>query len=99
MIQNSNIKIFLTDVDGTMTDGARYLSDTNEQFKKFNIPDGLGIVCLRKCGVKVGMLTTDQGPIVEERARALHLDYAFTGAYDKLKVAQELSQTSGVSRR
>ena len=31
----SNVKIFLSDVDGVMTDGGMYYTDNGDEFKKF----------------------------------------------------------------
>ena len=52
-----NIKLLLLDVDGVMTDGGIYYSNSGDEFKKFNIHDGYGIVKLQRAGIKVGIIT------------------------------------------
>ena len=54
--QLRRVRLLLTDVDGVMTDGSVFITADGE-FKQFNIQDGLGLVLLRKCGVKVGWIS------------------------------------------
>ena len=39
----SKIKYLIMDVDGTLTDGKIYMSAKGEEYKAFNIKEGLGI--------------------------------------------------------
>jgi 3-deoxy-D-manno-octulosonate 8-phosphate phosphatase (KDO 8-P phosphatase) len=43
----ANIKLFLCDVDGVLTDGSIYIGGSQE-VKRYNIQDGLGLVLLRR---------------------------------------------------
>jgi len=61
------IKVFLTDVDGVMTDAGMYYSTSGEEMKKFNTHDGMGMVLLRESGIKTGILTTENTTIVSRR--------------------------------
>ena len=45
------VKVFLTDVDGCMTDGGMYYTESGDEFKRFCVYDGMGIVLLRKAGI------------------------------------------------
>ena len=38
-----SIKLFVMDVDGTMTDGKIYIGNSGEAFKSFDVKDGYGI--------------------------------------------------------
>ena len=38
-----NIRLFLTDVDGTLTDGGMYYTADGDVMKKFNARDGMGL--------------------------------------------------------
>lgn len=93
------IKLFLTDVDGTLTDGSMYYSENGDELKKFNTRDGLGIRLLREAGIKVGIITSENTKIVENRAKKLNADYLFQGKIDggKLAIAQEICQKEGIS--
>lgn len=74
-----NVKLFLTDVDGCMTDGGMYYGDDGAEYKKFNVYDGAGMVLLQRSGVPCGILTGEDTPIVSNRAKRLKLRYLYMG--------------------
>jgi len=95
------VKLFLTDVDGCMTDGAMYYSANGDELKKFCVYDGMGMVLLRKAGVKCGILTSETTEIVVRRASKLKLDYLRmgVGAHNdktKLEAAKEICAEMGI---
>ena len=93
------VKLFLTDVDGTLTDGGMYYSEEGDELKKFNTRDGLGIRLLREAGVKVGIITSENTQIVERRAKKLQVDYLYQGKIDggKLAIAHEICKKENIS--
>lgn len=95
----TKVKLFLTDVDGTLTDGGMYYSENDDELKKFNTRDGLGIRLLREAGIKVGIITSENTKIVANRAKKLNADYLYQGKIDggKLAIAQEICQKEGFS--
>ena len=86
----SNIKLFLSDVDGVLTDAGMYYTEQGDEFKKFCTYDGMGFQLLQKTGVKVGILTTEDRELNRRRAKKLGLDFDFHGAKDKLQVVKDL---------
>ncbi len=72
-----NIKLFLSDVDGVMTDAGMYYTESGDEFKKFNTHDGMGFQLLRQAQIKTGMITSEQTLIVERRAKKLKVDYLY----------------------
>ena len=94
-----NVKLFLTDVDGTLTDGGMYYTENGDEQKKFNTRDGLGIRLLREAGIKVGIITSENTKIVEARAKKLNVDYLYQGKIDggKLAIAKEICKKEGLS--
>lgn len=94
-----DIRLFLTDVDGTLTDGGMYYSATGDTMKKFNTRDGMGLQLLQKAGVKVGIITSENTPIVSRRAEKLGIDFLVQGKRDggKLAAAREICDTLGIS--
>ena len=64
----NRIKLFLTDVDGTLTDGGMYYTAGGDAMKKFNARDGMGLLLLQKAGIKVGIITSENTGIVRSRA-------------------------------
>lgn len=65
------VKLFITDIDGTLTDGNCYYSEKGEKLKKFSHRDGRGIYLLHQAGVKVAMITSETGGINAARAKKL----------------------------
>ena len=93
------VKLFLTDVDGVLTDGGMYYSEHGDELKKFNTRDGMGMQLLQKAGIKVGIITSENTKIVENRAKKLGVDFLYQGnrAGGKLAVAHELCEKIGIS--
>lgn len=99
------IKLFLTDVDGCLTDGGMYYIAEGEAMKRFCVYDGMGMVLLRKAGIPCGILTSEQSPIVKARAEKLHLDYLYLGvgsrdrkgSLTKLEAAKRICNELGIT--
>ena len=92
------IKLFLSDVDGTLTDASMYYSESGEELKKFNTHDGKGFELLQKVGIKTGIITSENTKIVANRAAKLKVDYIFQGLehQGKLAIAENLCRKEGV---
>ena len=86
----SQIKLFLCDVDGTLTDGGMYYSESGDELKKFNTRDGMGFQLLREAGIKTGIITSENTKIVENRAKKLKIDFLRQSKRDGGKVAAAL---------
>ncbi|MCQ2345674.1 MAG: HAD hydrolase family protein [Paludibacteraceae bacterium] len=74
-----DIRLFLTDVDGCLTDGGMYYSANGDELKRFCVYDGMGMVLLSQQGIRCGILTSETTDIVRNRARKLNLDYLYMG--------------------
>lgn len=97
--QKKVIKLFLCDVDGTLTDGGMYYSENGDELKKFNTRDGMGFQLLREAGIKTGIITSENTKIVENRAKKLKVDFLYQGKRDggKLAVAKEICEQLGIT--
>ena len=84
------VKLMIFDVDGVLTDGRLYLSDSGEEIKAFSTHDGQGIKLLRESGIAVGVITARSSRVVERRARELGIELLRQGAADKASVFAEL---------
>lgn len=89
-IQLTKIKLFAMDVDGTLTDGNIYMGNDGEQFKAFNVKDGLGIKLLKDYGIVPAIITGRQSKIVENRCQELGLSEFHQGVKNKAAKLQEL---------
>lgn len=93
------IKLFLSDVDGTLTDAGMYYGENGEEFKKFNTHDGKGFELLRKAGIKTGIITSEYTEIVVNRAKKLKVDFLYQGLEHKgkLDIVKEICQKENIS--
>lgn len=82
-------QVLLTDVDGVMTDGSVFMGEAGE-FKQWSIQDGLGLLLLRRCGIKVGWISARPSPATVARARDLKLDFLLQPQDGKVPAAEEL---------
>jgi 3-deoxy-D-manno-octulosonate 8-phosphate phosphatase (KDO 8-P phosphatase) len=91
-----DIKLFLTDVDGILTDGKVFFGERDE-FARFDIQDGIGHRLAAYGGLTVGWLTGRHSKAVESRARKLKVPILYQGKLDKLTVAQTLCRKMGLT--
>ena len=84
------IRLMAFDVDGVMTDGGLFLSDSGEESKRFNSLDGHGMKMLMSSGVEVAIITGRTSRCVELRARNLGITHVFQGAEHKLEAMVSL---------
>ncbi len=84
------VRLAVFDVDGVLTDGALYYTDSGEELKAFNVRDGHGMKMLRTSGVQLAIITSRQSRCVELRAQGLGIDLLYQGVADKHAVFQDL---------
>ncbi len=94
--QAKSIRVIAFDIDGIMTDGGLYLSDSGEEFKRFNSLDGHGLKMLRASGVEVAIITGRTSRCVELRAKNLGVAHVYQGVEDKLAAMQGLLAKLGL---
>lgn len=91
-IKIAQIKILFTDVDGVLTDGGLYYTDSGLTFKKFNVKDGMAVKLLQDSNVKCGIISTDTSAIITTRAERLKMDFSIIGQWDKLSSAKNICE-------
>lgn len=91
------IELFISDIDGVWTDGGMYYDNSGNEWKKFNTSDSAGVVFLQLLNIPFAIVTGEDTEIVRRRAAKLKIQYLFMGIKDKLKVAQELCTSLGIS--
>ncbi len=88
------IKIFLMDVDGVLTDGKMYYfidsAGKEHEFKAFNSQDGIGLILLNKFGILTGMVTGRESESVYQRAKLLKMSFVYQGFLTKLFAVEEI---------
>ncbi len=97
MIDASKIKFIVLDVDGTLTDSGIYVLDSGEQFRKFNVKDGMGVALGIKRGLRFGIIShgKSQGAIVK-RAEMMGVQKVYVGQTPKLDVLKSWCDELGI---
>jgi 3-deoxy-D-manno-octulosonate 8-phosphate phosphatase (KDO 8-P phosphatase) len=84
------VRVAAFDVDGILTDGRLYYTDSGEEIKAFNVQDGHGIKMLHESGIVVAIITSRSSRVVENRARDLGIEFLFQGVASKLDTMNTL---------
>jgi 3-deoxy-D-manno-octulosonate 8-phosphate phosphatase (KDO 8-P phosphatase) len=98
----ARIKVFLMDIDGTLTDGGVCLmSLPGEQgiaeLKVFNSKDGLGLKLASTMGIRCGFITGRRSPAVAQRARENHVEFVYLGQETKTAAYEEILRATGAA--
>ena len=81
----AGLRLVITDVDGTLTDGTVYYSERGEAMKRFSTRDGMGVERLRAEGIETAFLTRERSPIVARRAEKLQIQHLHQGVDNKVQ--------------
>lgn len=93
----ANIRFFVMDVDGVLTDGSLYFGNHGEELKAFSVRDGLGIKWLQDAGITTAIITGRTSQIVLDRASNLGINHVVQGREDKRIALMEVCQQLGFS--
>ena len=96
------IKLFLMDVDGTLTDGSvclisKFSTGDLSELKIFDAHDGAGLTLAHIMGIKTGVITGRNSAATAQRAKEMKMDYVFQGRAKKLEAYEECQRLSGAS--
>ncbi|MBE9015300.1 HAD family hydrolase [Chroococcidiopsis sp. CCALA 051] len=91
------IKLLALDVDGVLTDGGLYYTESGEELKKFNIKDGQGLKKLMQFGVEVAIISANSSKSTLQRTQKLGITHSFINVEDKLSVLKDLCLQLSIS--
>jgi 3-deoxy-D-manno-octulosonate 8-phosphate phosphatase (KDO 8-P phosphatase) len=100
------IKLFLMDVDGTLTDGGvclMALPGKNgrgggiAELKVFNSLDGVGLKLAHIMGIKTGFITGRKSPAVLQRAKENLIDFVYLGQETKMAAFEKILRKARVA--
>jgi 3-deoxy-D-manno-octulosonate 8-phosphate phosphatase (KDO 8-P phosphatase) len=107
VLRARKVKLFLMDVDGTLTDGGICLisslrSDQKDvscvtEMKVFNAQDGQGLSLAHSMGIVTGFITGRRSPAVEQRAKELNVRFVCLGQASKTRAYEECMTSAGVT--
>src|ERR1700730_7602788 len=101
------IKLFLMDVDGTLTDGGVCLISTTatvgpgepvvSEMKVFSAHDGQGLSLAHTMDIQTGFITGRSSPAVARRAQELKVTFVYLGQAKKTEAFEECMRRAGVT--
>lgn len=86
----ADVRLAVFDVDGVMTDGRLFLSDSGREIKAFHSRDGLGLKGLMNFGVTVAVITARNSELVRLRTAELGIEHLYQNREDKRSAFIEL---------
>ena len=86
------ISLLLTDVDGVLTDGGRYYTETGEISKKFHVRDGMGVNILLRNGIKTIIVTKEKSSIVKKWAKDMNIFHVYNNSIKKEVTLDQISK-------
>ncbi|WP_084774666.1 N-acetylneuraminate synthase family protein [Nonomuraea candida] len=90
-----DVDAVITDFDGVHTDDRAYVDSEGREMVLVSRSDGMGVSLLRRSGVKVLIMSTEQNPVVAARARKLGVP-VLQGLADKRTVLRDWLAIEGL---
>ncbi len=91
-----DVEVLVLDVDGVLTDGHMIYGNDGEEFKIFYVRDGKGINLAQLAGIRVAFMTSEDVPIIKNRAKKLKVEDVYVGIKNKYKALKEFVEECGV---
>jgi len=92
-----DINTIFLDVDGTLTNGKVYLDNDKNEFKAFNVKDGLIVVSVIEIGYDVIIMTGRKSEVVARRAAELGIEEYYQGVRNKKQALEKLMNKKGIN--
>jgi 3-deoxy-D-manno-octulosonate 8-phosphate phosphatase (KDO 8-P phosphatase) len=96
LLRAQGIKIVFFDVDGVLTDGGLYFSESGESLKRFNTLDGHGLKLLQQGGITPAVISGRDSQALRLRLQALGIAHAHLGTEDKRPTAEKMLNELGL---
>jgi len=93
----AKVRMLALDVDGILTDGRLYFTETGQELKAFNSRDGLGLKMLMDNGYQLALITGRISQAVKHRAEQLGIEHVYQGQGNKLPAYMELVEKLGLA--
>lgn len=86
----ATIRLLVLDVDGVLTDGRFFITESGEEYKAFDSKDGHGLRMLMKGGVRVLIISGRNSKAVDHRARELGIGSVHQGVRNKESLLRDI---------
>lgn len=96
LLRAQGVRVAFFDVDGVLTDGGLYFSESGETLKRFHTLDGHGLKLLQRAGIEPVIITGRDSAPLRRRIEALGIAHAHYGTEDKHPAAEASLRTLGL---
>ncbi|WP_180682271.1 KdsC family phosphatase [Tepidicella baoligensis] len=96
LLRAQTVKIVFFDIDGVLTDGGLYYTESGETLKRFHTLDGHGIKLLQRAGITPAVVTGRDSAALRLRLQALGVSHARFGTEAKRPAAEAMLDTLGL---
>lgn len=97
IIYSNMIKLFASDIDGTLTDGSMYYFENGNEGKRFCTYDSAGFQLLQNVGIICGLITSENMQLNQRRSDKMKLDFCLQGVQNKLNAVKYLCNKYDIS--
>lgn len=96
-VKKKRIRFLVCDIDGVLTDGGMYYSESGDEFKRFNTKDGLGIKTLTARNFPVAFLSSGiNKKLIQRRADLLGVQFVHVGLEKKVAILETWRKKLGL---
>ena len=96
LLRAQPVRVVFFDIDGVLTDGSLWYSESGESLKRFNSLDGHGLKLLQRVGITPVVITGRDSAPLRLRLQALGITHAHFGTEDKRPAAEASLQALGL---
>jgi 3-deoxy-D-manno-octulosonate 8-phosphate phosphatase (KDO 8-P phosphatase) len=97
LLRAQPVRVVFFDVDGVLTDGGLYFTESGETMKRFHTLDGHGIKLLQRAGIVPAVVSGRDSPALRLRLAALGVTQIRLGTEDKLPAAETILAELGLN--
>lgn len=97
LLKAQGIRVVFFDVDGVLTDGGLYYSETGETIKRFHTLDGHGLKLLQRAGIIAAVITGRDSKPLRLRLTSLGVKHVHYGTEEKRPAAEKTLRTLGLN--
>lgn len=94
----NDVRCFVFDVDGVLTDGSLFISEKGELLRTMNVKDGYAMKHAIDQGYEVCIISGGKNEAVKDRLKALGITNVYLGIHDKTEVLDEFLDVYGFKR-
>jgi len=92
-----NIRLLAMDIDGVLTDGGVYVFENGQEFRRFDIKDGLGLKQVMAKGIQIAWISAGVCKAAHHRAQRLGITEVHLGVKDKSSFLEQICQEKDIS--